>query len=99
MDKSEKIYTNFLKKEIKNGSKNDKIQYIIRDKIVVTEAEYKASIKFYNWVLENITNNYKIIGGNTWRFGNNMLFPKELVNQRMGLNQHLWNKKTYININ
>lgn len=90
------IYIAFVKDAEKKGHDHTKLNNVVRNTFVATKAEIVAGKKFYKWVLEDpsgsIVKRYKIIGGKTWRAGIDMLFPAGLVEQRRGLNQHLWAK-------
>ena len=94
---SNQIYAKFLENAEKNGIDHRRIDKVVRNTFVATSAEVEAGKQFYNWVLEDIGNRYKIIGGKTWRAGEDMLFPSRLVEQRRGLNMHLWDEYPKVN--
>lgn len=99
MSEPKKVYKRLLEKAKEEGFDHSGIVHIIRNRIAVTEAELEAAKAFFKWVLEDIEKRYKDIGGKTYRFGKDMLYPKELAEQRMGLNTHLWNEEGYIRHN
>ena len=88
---SDNVYKKFLNDAEKRGHDHTRIDKVVRNKFVATWAEVEAGKQFYNWTLEDIGNRYKIIGGKTWRAGDDMLFPTKLVNSRQ-INMHLWDK-------
>lgn len=85
------VYKSFLKDAENRGHDHTRIDKVVRNKFVATWAEVEAGKSFHNWVLEDIGNRYKIIGGKTWRAGKDMLFPNELVHRRQ-INMHLWDE-------
>ena len=85
------VYNKFLKDAEERGLDHTRIDKGVRNKFVATWAEVEAGKKFYDWTLEDIGTRYKIIGGKTWRAGDDMLFPLELVNSRQ-INMHLWDE-------
>jgi len=94
MKKPEKIFREFLK-ESERKLDNSAINRIVGEtrKAVLTEAEVDAGRKFYDWVLKNIGERYRIIGGKTWIFQTSIgkvLIPKELAERRLWLNKHCW---------
>lgn len=93
---SDNVFKHFLKDAEKRGYDHIRIDKVVRNKFVATWAEVEAGKKFYNWTLEDIGDRYRIIGGKTWRAGDNMLFPTELVNDRQ-INMHLWDEYQKVN--
>lgn len=95
-----KIYKKFLDQAKKEGYDHTAINQIVgrETKAVLTKAEVEAGLNFSNWVQEDIGKRYEIIGGKTWKFTTGrgiVLIPAGLAQQRIGLNQHLWNESGY----
>lgn len=91
-----KIYNRFLKKAKEEGHDHSGIDVVVRNKFVATEAEVEAAKMFFSWVLEDIGTNYKVIGGKTYRAGEDMLFPAGLPATRC-FNMHLWEEYKHVN--
>lgn len=89
---SSQVYNRLLKDAEQRGFDHMGMNIVVRNTFVATAAEVEAGKRFNKWVLEDIGNRYGIIGGKTWKAGNNMLFPVKLVQQRRGLNIGLWDE-------
>jgi len=94
------IYKKFLDEAVKQGYDHSAINQIVgvERQAVLTKAEVQAGLNFSNWVMEDIGQRYEIIGGKTWNFTTSkgiVLIPKNLAEERLGLNRHLWNKEGY----
>lgn len=89
---SNQVYKKLLEDAKRRGFDHSAINNVVRNTFVATSAEVEAGKRFNNWVLEDIGARYGIIGGKTWKAGKDMLFPSQLVQQRRGLNIHLWDE-------